>query len=1015
MSFEFTEFTKLGGPLTKQIWLEPDGSLRTDGSACIMIAGCATRFRFDRMDELAQKINKMGDCNALALGALAADVRNPADVTTSRRLNGIKRPDLIARTQEYLGFRPGAPAVALFDHDGKGMPPEVAERVADMGGFWSAITSVVPGLERVARVSRASTSAGLLNCNTGEPVLISNGNCHVYIAVKDGADIRRFLTTLHQRCWLAGLGWLMLGAAGQMLERSIVDVTVGSPERLVFEGPPRLELPLQQDPQIRQPVAAEGELLDTTAACPPLSPTEVTKFHQLLEQERLRLRPEAEGARRRYVSRTAQRLRVSERVIERRCEGVLRPENVLEFDDEELAGTTVADVLTASDKFIGETLADPVEGVDYGRCKAKVMRQGCNIVIHSFAHGLGTIYQLKWDKRAIEAAVRAAEPEDALQVLIDGIVQGDVDPVETEGLLAIGVELTKIGKRGINAALKKAREAEANTRACEERERKISALRDHRPQMATPRADAEWQPVVDAITEVLANSSDPEPPMRDPDGHFVVAWVRRVPRLHALTGAGEEAQPAPEQLLITRLTEPLLAELIERHVAFVADDRSGVRLVHLDSQFVHHLAHRPGDRLPILTAVSTLPVVLDDGEIMRTNGLHRACGTIFGIPEKVLAMLPPRECGDDAVRSAITFLRDEWLCDVTTGSEGKYILIALALTIIERVLLPERPAFFIISGVRGGGKTTVLNMISFAILGQRASAAAWSWKDEERRKALFAYLLEGVPFLVWDNLERGVSISCPHIERALTAETFSDRVLGVSGTSAPFASMVQAFTGNNVAPRGDLVSRSLRVLLVVSRLDPENRRFKHPDPFAWTLEHRCRIMGALYTILLGNPRRHIDPPDRDPEPTRFKPWWNLVGSAVEHAARVDDDELSFKDLFARWEQEDVQTSGIVAAVALLHEAWPCTPFQASDAVQMAQRGARSKNEVFDLARARAFRAALAQVDPKPLNRDVTSTIMSWRLKAMCDVPAEIGTDTIMLRSRSDRGKHGTWFETEKTG
>ena len=69
-------------------------------------------------------------------------------------------------------------------------------------------------------------------------------------------------------------------------------------------------------------------------------------------------------------------------------------------------------------------------------------------------------------------------------------------------------------------------------------------------------------------------------------------------------------------------------------------------------------------------------------------------------------------------------------------------------------------------------------MISLAVLGSLASAAAWSASEEERRKALFSYLREGVPSWHWDNLPRGAAISCPSIEKALTAETYSDRILG---------------------------------------------------------------------------------------------------------------------------------------------------------------------------------------------------------------------------------------------
>jgi hypothetical protein len=65
-----------------------------------------------------------------------------------------------------------------------------------------------------------STSAGLSRTDTGEE-FGGSGGLHVYITIKDGSDAVRFLKTLHARCWLAGYGWMNVGAAGQLLERSI--------------------------------------------------------------------------------------------------------------------------------------------------------------------------------------------------------------------------------------------------------------------------------------------------------------------------------------------------------------------------------------------------------------------------------------------------------------------------------------------------------------------------------------------------------------------------------------------------------------------------------------------------------------------------------------------------------------------------------------------------------------------------------------------------------------------------
>jgi hypothetical protein len=147
------------------------------------------------------------------------------------------------------------------------MPADVAARIAELGGFWGAVVSLLPDIKNAARVLRRSTSAGLFRTDTGEQFAGSNG-LHLYAMVGDADDAERFLKTLHARCWLAGLGWYMVGAAGQLLERSIVDRMVGAPERLVFEGAPILEPPLAQDQESRKPVVRDGAALDTLADLP---------------------------------------------------------------------------------------------------------------------------------------------------------------------------------------------------------------------------------------------------------------------------------------------------------------------------------------------------------------------------------------------------------------------------------------------------------------------------------------------------------------------------------------------------------------------------------------------------------------------------------------------------------------------------------------------------------------------------------------------------------------------------
>lgn len=396
------------------------------------------------------------------------------------------------------------------------------------------------------------------------------------------------------------------------------------------------------------------------------------------------------------------------------------------------------------------------------------------------------------------------------------------------------------------------------------------------------------------------------------------------------------------------------------------------------------------------------------------QGLDRQRGIIFRLQPELVDILPkPEECDSTAVAEAMQYLTDVWLCDVAADYAGKGILVAAALSIIERTLLPERPAFFVAAGQRGGGKTTALQMVFLAATGYRAPAAAWSANEEERRKSLFSYLGEGVPAVVWDNIPRGTTISCPSIEKSLTAAVYSDRVLGQTGTRTVPATTISMFTGNNIAPRGDLASRSLQVRLTVDRPDPENRTFKHTDPMAWTTAHRGNILHALYTLLLGNPRLR----NRNPGPaqTRFKAWWHLIGSAVENGAAqcvehvsalvVDRHPtcppvaVSFGQMFLTGEAVEEQSRSLATVLDALKTKWKNT-FKASDLV--GELGAPTPA-------ATELKGALEQASGKLLPI-LTPTTVNWRLQAIMDAPVTIENKTWVLRYTPDpKGKMGGSF------
>ena len=142
-----------------------------------------------------------------------------------------------------------------------------------------------------------------------------------------------------------------------------------------------------------------------------------------------------------------------------------------------------------------------------------------------------------------------------------------------------------------------------------------------------------------------------------------------------------------------------------------------------------------------MVAIATSPLVLADGVLLAPDGLDRDRGIIFVVQEELRSAIPPAaDCTPDAAKAALEFLCDQWLVDVATDYVGKATIIAAALTLIERSLLPDRPCFFVTAGRRGGGKTTTLTMLIMAVTGLWPAAAAWSTNEEERRKALMSLL-----------------------------------------------------------------------------------------------------------------------------------------------------------------------------------------------------------------------------------------------------------------------------------
>ena len=393
------------GLMTKSIEKTADGINITAVAALSL--GRYTTTSFGCMQDFADLLDALEPRHAIMTGTPADGVPEEGDVvSTASKLNG----NTVTRTQKnFVHHR--EPTFIPFDKDTKG-----ASKLPEKS-YWEMLVELAPKLEDAAHLVRTSTSSGLWDTETNTRVPGSCGE-HAWIVGDDGTDTRRFLHSMHERAWLHGWGWIIITKAGTMLERSIIDVAVDGPERLVFEANPVLGKGLRQEP--RTSLVGEGEIVNTLEASPPLTAAERAEYQRLVRAEKDRRQPEADKVHEAWIEDGAERLVRTHNIsksqarheMEQQTKGVLLPHIVLEWDREDLHGCTVGDVLANPERFAGATLADPNEGIAYGRCKAKVLYNPRNksLRIKSFAHG-GVTYLLRHEEAQEEGiSQRTSEP-----------------------------------------------------------------------------------------------------------------------------------------------------------------------------------------------------------------------------------------------------------------------------------------------------------------------------------------------------------------------------------------------------------------------------------------------------------------------------------------------------------------------------------------------------------------------------------------------------------------------------
>lgn len=450
-------------PIAKKFTRAQDGAL-VKHPADQLAKGGAEVLDTPSAAALADVIERLDVRDVLIAGVPRNGARR-VEIRTEKRVRGLGEDaaarGIIARTGEFFEY-PAGPGWLLIDHDADGMPEDVRARVEALGGGLGALAHIWPEVESAARVFKPSSSGGVY-VEGGSPRAATG--FHLFVLVEDVSRSAEALAALQARAWVAGLGFFRLSASGSRLERGISDTAVGSPERLIYTGPPELGPGVFRDPLPLQ--VCEGE----AAAIPDAPPAEV--WEPLRDAARAALEPEA-------VRVTANRRGISEDAARDLIQAGGTRED-LSGDaliwDQNGAPVRVRDLVAGLSRPCQFSLPDPFEGPSYGMTTATLFwnRGHAAPIIRTHAHGERTIYKLPppgartpaqaiWDVRAADLKDRRTK---ALGEALGGVAN----------VSQIGVVLA------VAAALANRTPAEMG------REDVIAFLRDHLNPGAIP---AEW-------------------------------------------------------------------------------------------------------------------------------------------------------------------------------------------------------------------------------------------------------------------------------------------------------------------------------------------------------------------------------------------------------------------------------------------------------------------------------------------------------------------------------------------
>lgn len=245
-----------------------------------------------------------------------------------------------------------------------------------------------------------------------------------------------------------------------------------------------------------------------------------------------------------------------------------------------------------------------------------------------------------------------------------------------------------------------------------------------------------------------------------------------------------------------------------------------------------------------LNGLARQPYFGADGKLVIKTGYNQASGIYASFDPTAYRLTEPTRQHAQACLGYLNDLIDGF--EFEMDADRSAALCAM-FTAVTRPSLPLAPAFNITATTSGSGKSYLAEVISLFAGPEDPNRVSYPSSADEAAKLIVTLLIEKPPVALFDDMQ-GNWKPFGAINRMLTSETTTERLLGTNRSATVPTKALFLGTGNNIEPERDLRRRVVSIRLAPKTETPSFRSFRH-DPIATIRQHRARAVSCVLSII----------------------------------------------------------------------------------------------------------------------------------------------------------------------